>query len=176
MLFLFLQRCLRHPSHQSVLTHRSFTHSLLCHSKKSEAIATYEQLLHEHAPLIRHLDRSTTHDAPLTACVDASVEDAEGVHKYKGGRNLRMAMDHFCTLRTVSRIFESSVRQFILCSRHMKIQYNYLIFPSSSISPLLRPILSLGIYARCLHTSFRTPFSHPPRLRGSLPLLSSKQV
>jgi hypothetical protein len=36
---------------------------------------------------------------------DDSSEDAEGVRKYKGARNLRMILEHFRTLKTVSQSF-----------------------------------------------------------------------
>ena len=34
---------------------------------------------------------------------DESSGDAEGVRKYKGTRNLRMTLEHFRTLKAVSR-------------------------------------------------------------------------
>src|SRR5882757_9925229 len=107
---------------------------------------------------------------------DKSSDDVDGVRKYKGPRNLRMILEHFRTLKAVSQVFTSFVRLFIRYSRHMKIQYSYSILPSSSTLPLLRPIVSLRTYARSLCMRFRKPFSRPPRLRGSLPSLSSKQV
>jgi hypothetical protein len=53
---LLVRRCLHPPSHQSVLTRPRLTHSLSCRSKKSEAISTYQQLLHENASLVSYVD------------------------------------------------------------------------------------------------------------------------
>lgn len=106
---LLLRRRICPPSHQFVLTRRSFTHSSLCYSKKSEAIFAYEQLLHENASLIRYLDRSTVHDRALETHADESRGDAEGVRKYKGTRNLRMTLEHF---RTLKATYEDTLQLF----------------------------------------------------------------
>jgi hypothetical protein len=107
---------------------------------------------------------------------DESSGVAKGVRKYKGTRSLRMTVEHFRTLKAVSQVLQSFVRLFIRYSRHMKILYSSLILPSSSTSPLSRPTVSLGTYARSLCMTFRMLFSRPRRLRDSLPLLNSKQV
>jgi len=107
---LFLRRCLRHHrSHQFILTCQNLTHSLSCHSKKSEAITTYEQLLREHTPLINYLDRLTPHDLHLGHHVETPNEDSEGVYKPKGSRNARMALDRF---RTLKATYEDTVQLF----------------------------------------------------------------
>ncbi|KAH9956159.1 hypothetical protein BC827DRAFT_1233146 [Russula dissimulans] len=106
---MLLLRCLRHASQasqQPIWTYRGFTHSLLCHSRKSEAIVTYEQLLHEHAPLINYLDK---HVLSLGTHSESSNGDAEGVRKYKGPRNLRMAWERF---RSLKATYEDTIQLF----------------------------------------------------------------
>ncbi|KAI9456744.1 release factor [Russula earlei] len=103
-----LRRYLRHASQQSILTQRSFGHSLSCHSKKLEAIATYEQLVHEHAPLISYLEGLTAHDPLLRPHAEPSSEDA-GARNYKGTRNFRIALEHF---RTLKATYEDTVQLF----------------------------------------------------------------
>jgi peptide chain release factor 1 len=82
---------------------------LSCRSKKSEAISAYEQLLLENASLIRFLDRSTAHNPALGTHADDFGEDAEGVRKYKGIRNLRMILENF---RTLKATYEDTVQLF----------------------------------------------------------------
>jgi hypothetical protein len=123
-LMLLLRRCLRHSLQLTISPHSPPTRSVSCHSKKSEAISRYEQLLREHAPLISYLDRSTTHDFTLVLSSlrlsdfnsnvskgpseENSSEDAEGVRKRKENRNLRIALEQFRTLKAVSRTFGPS--------------------------------------------------------------------
>ncbi|KAH9010215.1 hypothetical protein EDB83DRAFT_2451256 [Lactarius deliciosus] len=101
---LLRRQCLHRPPHLLSWHSRRFA---LNSSSKSEAIATYEQLLHEHAPLITYLDRSTVGGIPLGGPTETCGDD--GVHTRKANKDLQNYLERF---RTLKAAYEGTVQLF----------------------------------------------------------------
>ncbi|KAH9006626.1 peptide chain release factor 1 [Lactarius hatsudake] len=105
---LLRRQCLVHrPPRPFVLPSWHSRRFTLNSSSKSEAITTYEQLLHEHAPLITYLDRSTVGGIPLGGPTETCGDDS--VHSRKANKDLQNYLERF---RTLKAAYEGTVQLF----------------------------------------------------------------